>query len=67
MFSASHQYFIDCKKIPSLPVISFNIGGKMFNLTGEDYILKVLTGQYSTETQFNTELKCLITGSFNKN
>ncbi|XP_022612789.1 cathepsin D-like [Seriola dumerili] len=34
------EYFIDCKKIPSLPVISFNIGGKMFNLTGEDYILK---------------------------
>lgn len=34
------EYFIDCKKIPSLPVISFNIGGKMFNLTGEDYIVK---------------------------
>lgn len=34
------EYFIDCKKIPSLPVISFNIGGKMFNLTGEDYIMK---------------------------
>lgn len=32
---------IDCKKIPSLPVISLNIGGKMFNLTGEDYVLKV--------------------------
>ncbi|XP_041812236.1 napsin-A [Chelmon rostratus] len=34
------EYFIDCKRIPSLPVISFNIGGKMFNLTGEDYVLK---------------------------
>lgn len=34
------EYWIDCKKIPSLPVISFNIGGKMFNLTGEDYIMK---------------------------
>lgn len=34
------EYMIDCKKIPSLPVISFNIGGKMLNLTGEDYILK---------------------------
>ncbi|KAM9392671.1 napsin-A [Pholidichthys leucotaenia] len=34
------EYFINCKKIPSLPVISFNIGGKMFNLTGEDYIMK---------------------------
>uniref|UniRef100_A0A3Q3VLB3 Peptidase A1 domain-containing protein n=1 Tax=Mola mola TaxID=94237 RepID=A0A3Q3VLB3_MOLML len=34
------EYIIDCKKIPSLPVISFNIGGKMFNLTGEDYVVK---------------------------
>nr|XP_019964302.1 PREDICTED: cathepsin D-like [Paralichthys olivaceus] len=34
------EYFIDCRKIPSLPVVSFNIGGKMFNLTGEDYIMK---------------------------
>lgn len=34
------EYIIDCKKIPSLPVISFNIGGKTFNLSGEDYVLK---------------------------
>ncbi|XP_026180501.1 napsin-A [Mastacembelus armatus] len=34
------EYMIDCKKIPSLPVISFSIGGKMLNLTGEDYVLK---------------------------
>ncbi|KAL0992485.1 hypothetical protein UPYG_G00093930 [Umbra pygmaea] len=34
------EYWIDCKKIPSLPVISFNLAGKLFNLTGEDYILK---------------------------
>lgn len=34
------EYFIDCKRIPSLPVVSFNIGGKMFNLTGDDYIMK---------------------------
>ncbi|XP_034396070.1 napsin-A isoform X1 [Cyclopterus lumpus] len=34
------EYWIDCKRIPSLPAVSFSIGGKMFNLTGEDYIMK---------------------------
>uniref|UniRef100_A0A3B5MWD9 Peptidase A1 domain-containing protein n=1 Tax=Xiphophorus couchianus TaxID=32473 RepID=A0A3B5MWD9_9TELE len=34
------EYMIDCKKIPTLPVVSFNIGGKVFNLTGEDYVMK---------------------------
>ncbi|XP_067315548.1 napsin-A [Pseudorasbora parva] len=35
------EYWIDCKKIPSLPVVSFSLGGKMLNLTGEDYVMKV--------------------------
>ncbi|XP_033827275.1 napsin-A [Periophthalmus magnuspinnatus] len=34
------EYIIDCKKIPTLPVVSFNIGGIMYNLTGADYIMK---------------------------
>ncbi|XP_064844708.1 napsin-A [Oncorhynchus masou masou] len=33
------EYWIDCKKVSSLPVIIFNLGGKMFNLTGDDYII----------------------------
>uniref|UniRef100_A0A1A7XB74 Napsin A aspartic peptidase n=1 Tax=Iconisemion striatum TaxID=60296 RepID=A0A1A7XB74_9TELE len=41
------EYWIDCKKIPSLPVVSFNIGGKTFNLTGEDYVLKESQMGYS--------------------
>lgn len=40
--SASSQAMIDCDKIPSLPQISFNIAGKDFFLSGEDYVLKVL-------------------------
>lgn len=32
---------VNCDKVPSLPVITFNIGGKPFSLTGEQYILKV--------------------------
>ncbi|XP_054891629.1 napsin-A [Poeciliopsis prolifica] len=34
------EYMIDCKKIPTLPVVSFDIGGKVFNLTGEDYVMQ---------------------------
>ncbi|XP_067237650.1 napsin-A [Chanodichthys erythropterus] len=35
------EYWIDCKKIPSLPVVSLSLGGQMFNLTGKDYVLQV--------------------------
>ncbi|TRY54944.1 hypothetical protein DNTS_020706 [Danionella cerebrum] len=38
---AMGEYWINCKRIPSLPVISFSLGGKMFNLTGEDYVLQM--------------------------
>ncbi|KAL7826688.1 hypothetical protein AOLI_G00318970 [Acnodon oligacanthus] len=34
------EYWIDCKKIPSLPTVSLSLGGKMFNLTGKDYVVK---------------------------
>ncbi|XP_063052726.1 cathepsin D isoform X1 [Engraulis encrasicolus] len=34
------EYMVDCKKVPTLPTISFNIAGKTYSLTGEQYILK---------------------------
>ncbi|XP_018416848.1 PREDICTED: cathepsin D-like [Nanorana parkeri] len=35
------EYMVICDKIPSLPVVTFNFGGKDYSLTGEQYILKV--------------------------
>ncbi|XP_072348479.1 cathepsin D-like [Scyliorhinus torazame] len=35
------EYLIGCEKIPTLPVITFTVGGKGFSLTGEQYVLKI--------------------------
>ncbi|XP_056397975.1 cathepsin D-like isoform X2 [Hyla sarda] len=35
------EYMVDCDKISSLPTISFILGGVQYNLTGEDYVLKI--------------------------
>ncbi|GAB1292022.1 Napsin-A [Apodemus speciosus] len=36
------QYLIQCSKIPELPAVSFCLGGVCFNLTGQDYVIKIL-------------------------
>uniref|UniRef100_A0A8C6GTK3 Napsin-A n=1 Tax=Mus spicilegus TaxID=10103 RepID=A0A8C6GTK3_MUSSI len=36
------QYFIQCSKTPTLPPVSFHLGGVWFNLTGQDYVIKIL-------------------------
>ncbi|KAL1769113.1 napsin-A [Sigmodon hispidus] len=36
------QYFIQCSRIPELPPVSFNLGGVWFNLTGQEYVIKIL-------------------------
>ncbi|XP_070410862.1 cathepsin D isoform X2 [Nothobranchius furzeri] len=35
------EYMVDCNKVPSLPVVTFNINGQTYSLTGDKYILKV--------------------------
>ncbi|KAG2462799.1 cathepsin D [Polypterus senegalus] len=37
------EYMVDCKKVSSLPAISFKVGGQVYTLTGEQYILKEST------------------------
>ncbi|KAK4284339.1 hypothetical protein QN277_001186 [Acacia crassicarpa] len=34
------QVLVDCGQIPSMPIVSFTIGGKTFDLSPNDYILK---------------------------
>ncbi|XP_057986458.1 aspartic proteinase isoform X2 [Hevea brasiliensis] len=38
------QSAVDCGSLSSMPTVSFTIGGKIFNLTPEEYILKVGAG-----------------------
>lgn len=36
------EYLIQCSRIPELPPVSFRLGGVWFNLTGQDYVIKIL-------------------------
>ena len=47
-FISSSQAVVDCKKIPDMPDVTFNIGGKDFVLTSEDYVLQVGTQSVSS-------------------
>ncbi|KAG4990129.1 hypothetical protein AAZX31_09G005500 [Glycine max] len=38
------QSSVDCEKLSSMPIVSFTIGGKVFDLSPQEYILKVGEG-----------------------
>ncbi|NXK33199.1 CATD protein, partial [Piprites chloris] len=38
------EYLVPCDKVPSLPIITVTLGGRPYDLTGEQYILKVSSG-----------------------
>ncbi|XP_027744533.1 cathepsin D [Empidonax traillii] len=38
------EYLVPCDKVPTLPIITITLGGKPYDLTGEQYILKVTSG-----------------------
>ena len=35
------EYIVPCRKLDELPIIEFEFGGKVFPLSGHDYVLKV--------------------------
>lgn len=35
------QYVVDCNQVPTLPDISFHLGGRAYPLTSADYVLQV--------------------------
>ena len=36
------QYMVDCDTLASLPAVEFEFGGKVFPLSGPEYVLKVI-------------------------
>ncbi|KAL8593910.1 hypothetical protein ACOMHN_048347 [Nucella lapillus] len=38
------EYLVNCEDIPTLPNITFQLGGQKFELTGQEYVLKMSVG-----------------------
>lgn len=41
------EYYIECSKIPTLPPVSFLLGGVWFNLTAQDYVIQITRSGFS--------------------
>ncbi|XP_046933205.1 renin [Lynx rufus] len=37
---STNEYVVNCKQVPTLPDISFHLGGRAYTLTSSDYVLK---------------------------
>ncbi|XP_014925417.1 renin [Acinonyx jubatus] len=37
---STNEYVVNCKQVPTLPDISFHLGGRAYTLTSTDYVLK---------------------------
>ena len=46
------EYIVPCRKLDELPIIEFEFGGKVFPLTGHDYVLKVRWKIYFKKIDF---------------
>ncbi|CAN8246291.1 unnamed protein product [Cochlearia groenlandica] len=42
--SPNQQSAVDCERVSSMPIVSFTIGGKVFDLSPQDYIFKIGDG-----------------------
>ncbi|XP_047310790.1 aspartic proteinase A1-like [Impatiens glandulifera] len=42
--SSNKESFVDCSRLSSMPTVSLKIGGKVFDLSPKDYILKIGEG-----------------------
>ncbi|XP_048185321.1 napsin-A isoform X2 [Perognathus longimembris pacificus] len=40
------QYLIHCSRVPTLPPVSFLLGGAWFNLTAQDYVIQISQGGF---------------------
>ncbi|XP_043454389.1 napsin-A [Prionailurus viverrinus] len=40
------EYLIQCETIPTLPPVSFLLGGVWFNLTAQDYVIQIVRGGF---------------------